>query len=75
MLAWHYTRSGRLRKLLVEMAHWRVQHVHEPLQRDPLPNAQKLAGWAVFLKEARTDEEDDSSYAKRVFQVSDVASE
>jgi hypothetical protein len=74
-LAWRWTRSRRLRKVLIEMAHWRAPNVRQPPDRDPLPNAERLAAWAEYRGKARDDAEDDRSYVKRVFRVVDVASE
>jgi hypothetical protein len=59
--------------VLIDMSHRRVENVLKRPEREPLPNAGALAGWAAVLGHARADDEDDVSYAKRVFHLSDVA--
>lgn len=68
---WRRIRPRLLHSLLVDMAHWTVTRATEPPVRQSRADPTALASWAAIGGEARRDGEDDRTYAKRVFRLSD----
>jgi hypothetical protein len=65
---WRKSRPYRLRKLLVEMAHWRAGNIYEGPQRNPVPYALPLFAWAGSLGIERRPDEDNVEWAKRAIK-------
>jgi len=72
LATWRGVRPRMLRALLAEMAHWHATSADKPPTRRPLADADQLASWAPGLGNLRQDDEDNWTYAKRIFGLSDA---
>jgi hypothetical protein len=64
-------RDRQLRRLLIEMAHWRATSTMEAPIREARADPNDLTAWGIAMGEPRREGENNWEYAKRVFKLSD----